>query len=194
MGIVIHFFDFLPYSFHPPLHIPPLHPSQVPYHKFEWRHPLSPPNNQPQYILLQIRSGAPFFFLASAHILLHGARFQSIGAVKGPCFECETFLHVLHGKQYDKQVQGGSVLTIEPGTLCVSQKPKKRCVCSFEGRKNKIGGFRLAKYLCITPLHHAHARTTRSDVPKLRTPDGDYDPSDDTSQFGTAECCVIPIV
>ena len=55
-----------------------------------------------------------------------------------PCFECETFLHVLHGKQYDKQVQGGSVLIIEPGTLCVSQKPKKRCVCSFEGRKNKI--------------------------------------------------------
>ena len=45
-----------------------------------------------------------------------------------PCFECETFLHVLHGKQHDKQVQGGSVLTIEPGTLCVSQKPKKRCV------------------------------------------------------------------
>ena len=25
---------------------------------------------------------------------------------------------------YDKQVQGGSVLIIEPGTLCVFQKPK----------------------------------------------------------------------
>ena len=45
-----------------------------------------------------------------------------------PSFEYETFLHVLHGKQYDKQVQGGSVLIIEPGTLCVSQRPKKRCV------------------------------------------------------------------
>ena len=33
-----------------------------------------------------------------------------------PSFECETFLHVLHGKQYDKQVQGGSVHIIEPGT------------------------------------------------------------------------------
>ena len=43
-------------------------------------------------------------------------------------FECETFLHVLHGKQYDKEVQGGSVHIIEPGTLCVSQIPKKRCV------------------------------------------------------------------
>ena len=45
-----------------------------------------------------------------------------------PSFECETFLHVLHGKQYDKQVQGGSVHIIEPGILCVSQKNQKRCV------------------------------------------------------------------
>ena len=44
-----------------------------------------------------------------------------------PSFECETFPHALHGKQYDKQVQGGSVHIIEPGTLCVSQKPKALC-------------------------------------------------------------------
>ena len=41
-----------------------------------------------------------------------------------PSFDSETFPLVLHGKQYDKQVQGGSVHIIEPGTLCVSQKPK----------------------------------------------------------------------
>ena len=51
-----------------------------------------------------------------------------ITSLSSPSFDSETFLHVLHGKQYDKQVQGGSVLIIEPGTLCVSQKPKALCV------------------------------------------------------------------
>ena len=32
------------------------------------------------------------------------------------------------GNNMTKQVQGGSVIIIEPGTLCVSQRPKKRCV------------------------------------------------------------------
>ena len=53
-------------------------------------------------------------------------------------FEYETFLHVLHGKQYDKQVQGGSVHIIEPGTLCVSQKPKALCEVLKEGKIKRI--------------------------------------------------------
>ena len=48
-----------------------------------------------------------------------------------PSFECETFFHVLHGKQHDKQVQGGSVLIIEPGTLLCLPKTKKRCCVKF---------------------------------------------------------------
>ena len=47
--------------------------------------------------------------------------------IKKPSFECETFLHVLHGKQYDKQVQGSSVHIIELAP-CVSSKNQKRCV------------------------------------------------------------------
>ena len=66
----------------------------------------------------------PFSFFFHTRLFLCFVHFL----LKKLCFECETFLHVLHGKQHDKQVQGGSVLTIEPGTLCVSQKPKKRCV------------------------------------------------------------------
>ena len=70
-----------------------------------------------------------FFFLPHTLVFVLRSFFIKKAFVsKSPCFECETFLHVLHGKQHDKQVQGGSVLTIEPGTLCVSQKPKKRCV------------------------------------------------------------------
>ena len=40
---------------------------------------------------------------------------------------------------YDKQVQGGSVLIIEPGTLCVFQKPKS-VVCEVlkEGKIKKL--------------------------------------------------------
>ena len=55
---------------------------------------------------------------------------------------------------YDKQVQGGSVLIIEPGTLCVFQKPKS-VVCEVlkEGKiksKKKIffsGKFRPLRWV-----------------------------------------------
>ena len=64
-----------------------------------------------------------FFLFFLPHALVFVIRSFFIKKLS-PSFECETFLHVLHGKQHDKQVQGGSVLIIEPGTLCVSQKPK----------------------------------------------------------------------
>ena len=41
---------------------------------------------------------------------------------------------------YDKQVQGGSVLIIEPGTLCVFQKPKSGvCEVLKEGKIKRWG-------------------------------------------------------
>ena len=54
-----------------------------------------------------------------------------------PGFDSEMFLHVLHGKQYDKQVQGGSVLNYElpnyeslsynPAPCVSPNKPKALC-------------------------------------------------------------------
>ena len=73
-------------------------------------------------------------------------------------FEYETFLHVSHGKQYDKQVQGGSVHIIEPDTLCVYQIPKALCVVLKEGKIKRINnlpltlGEQLSYNLCSAPL------------------------------------------
>ena len=59
---------------------------------------------------------------------------------------------------YDKQVQGGSVLIIEPGTLCVFQKPKS-VVCEVL----KEGKIKITYVLRTCPFRQIDPTTARTD-------------------------------
>ena len=76
-------------------------------------------------------------------------------------FECETFPDVLHGKQYYKQMQGGSVLITEPGTRCSAVA----CVFFVLSRCNLLTEAATHKH---TMSKKRHADSTQDENPPKR--------------------------